>query len=81
MSWNDHNHSGEYASERHGHDLNEIGGTYELAQKHHDHAGTYSHASHDHDQSDLWSAITDLQNTVNDLRQQIKALGATDDDS
>ena len=74
MSWdNDHDHRGDYAPARHDHDSYEVHGA---AEKHHDHAGTYSHTSHDHDRSDIWSALTDLQNSVDDIRKRVATLAA-----
>lgn len=74
MSWgSDHNHSGDYAPVQHNHDSYDV---YGVAGEHHDHSGTYSQTGHDHDQGDIWSAITDLQNTVQDLRTRVATLAA-----
>lgn len=71
MTWTDHSHSGEYAPTSHSHDRHDVYGT---ADEHHWHDDRYANVGHDHDRSELWSAIADLQNTVEDLGERVATL-------
>jgi hypothetical protein len=60
MTWNEHNHRGEYAGERHDHDL-------DYAERHHRHSGLET------DGKTAQQGITCLQDEVAELRRQLDA--------